>query len=94
MADRECSSPGRGDAGVPSIPSLHEVAGGRLLTICGKCLKYSDGVPGPSHESAWAELQRGGWSMYNAYALCPACTADPPNIEKDAARAKARRKRR
>ena len=50
-------------------------------------------------EAAWAELQRVGWTLYTpktgtrSYALCPACTADPPDVDRDAAAARARRKR-
>jgi hypothetical protein len=73
---------------------MHEVAGGLLEATCGKCMKLSPGVAGASPESAWAELQRAGWTMYRTYALCPSCTADPPDIDKDAAAAKRRRKRR
>ncbi len=50
-------------------------------------------------EQTWAELQKIGWTLYKAktgtreYALCPACTKDPPDVDKDAAKAMTRRKR-
>jgi hypothetical protein len=77
----------------PVLPDLHAVTGGRLEATCGKCLKYSAPVAavGPAH--AWEELQRIGWTPYKSYVLCPACTKDPPNVDKDTAAARKRRKK-
>jgi hypothetical protein len=62
--------------------------------MCGKCLHYSGAVPADSPESAWVAIQALGWTLYRqGYALCPTCTADPPNVDKDAAQAMRRRKR-
>jgi hypothetical protein len=48
---------------------------------------------------AWAEILKIGWSLYRpkhgirTYALCAACTKDPPDVDKEAAAAHLRRKR-
>jgi hypothetical protein len=77
-----------------STPSLHAVATGFAAT-CGKCLRPSEAVATDSPESAWLELTEVGWTLYkHGYALCPACTKDPPNVDKDGARAMKKRKRR
>ena len=76
-------------------PALHPVRDGREAT-CGKCLAHSPAVGGRD-DAAWAELLKVGWSLYRpkhgmrTYALCPKCTADPPDIDK--AKAAARRAR-
>jgi hypothetical protein len=50
-------------------------------------------------ERALAELLGHGWSMYTpryggrTYPLCRACTANPPDVHKDAAAARKLRKR-
>jgi hypothetical protein len=74
--------------------SIHPLTGGRFEAQCGKCLKPSVPVATVDAAQAWDELQRVGWTLHNAYALCPACTKDPPNVDKDAAEARRRRKRR
>ncbi len=62
--------------------------------MCGKCLRQSAEVPAASPDAAWVALVGVGWTLHRDYALCPDCTADPPNVDKDAARAKRARKRR
>jgi hypothetical protein len=67
-----------------SAPSIHAVRGGFEAT-CGKCLHPSEAVEGNSPEGAWAALLELGWTLYKqGYALCAACTKDPPNVDKDA----------
>jgi hypothetical protein len=79
------------------LPDLHPVRGGREA-MCGKCLARSPASSGNDTE-AWAEILKLGWSLYRpkhgmrTYALCPACTKDPPDIDKEAAAAHLRRKR-
>jgi hypothetical protein len=75
------------------FPTLHTVAGGRFEAQCGGCTKFSPGVEASSPDAAWTALHAMGWTQRHAYALCPACTADPPDPDKDAAAAKRRRKR-
>jgi len=78
---------------VATIPTLHAVRGGFSAT-CGKCLVSSDGVAADSPESAWLAIQASGWTLHkHGYPLCLACTKDPPNVDKDAARAMKSRKR-
>jgi hypothetical protein len=75
-------------------PSIHAVRGGFAAT-CGKCFHPSEAVTVYSPESAWVAIQALGWTLYHqGYALCPTCTKDPPNLDKDAARAMKKRKRR
>ena len=76
------------------MPDLHAVTGGRLEAQCGKCMRNSVPVAAVDADGAWEELQRLGWTSYKSYVLCPACTKDPPNVDKDAAAARTRRKRR
>jgi hypothetical protein len=76
-----------------AIPTLHRERLG-FGVMCGGCLKSSECVTVDSPEDAWKVLQALGWSMFNAYALCPACTKDPPDAQKSAARAMKARKRR
>jgi hypothetical protein len=62
--------------------------------MCGKCLRRSAPLAAESPEAAWVSLVGIGWTLYkHGYALCPACTKDPPNVDKDAARAMRGRKR-
>jgi hypothetical protein len=77
-----------------ALPDLHRVTGGRFEAACGKCLRPSLRVAAVDKARAWEELQRIGWTPYRSYVLCPACTLDPPNVDKDAAAARKRRKRR
>jgi hypothetical protein len=59
-----------------------------VVGTCGKCLHPSAAVVAESPNAAWTALQALGWTLYKqGYALFPACTADPPNVDKDAARA-------
>lgn len=80
-------------------PTLYPVTGGGFEATCGKCLGHSVSVPAADAPSACAELLTLGWSLYKprygvrSYALCPACTKDPPDVEKDAAAARRSRKR-
>jgi hypothetical protein len=60
-----------------STPSIHAVRGG-FEAMCGKCLRPSAAVAADSPESAWVAMQALGWTLYRDYALCPACTKDPP----------------
>jgi hypothetical protein len=75
------------------LPTLYTIAGGRFEATCGGCLRYSAPVVAADEGAAWEELQRSGWTQRHAYALCPACTADPPDPDKDAAKAKKGRRR-
>ncbi len=82
-------------------PDLRLLVGDRFAAVCGKCLLPSPPMTAPGAESAWAELLRFGWSLFQsplpgarAYALCPACTANPPDAARDAVQARKRRKRR
>jgi hypothetical protein len=75
------------------IPSIFPVASG-FEAMCGKCMKSSATVSGDGPEAAWTALQALGWTPYRSSALCPACTKDPPNVDKDAAKAMRGRKRR
>lgn len=77
-----------------STPRVHPVRGS-FDAMCGKCLHPSEAVSADSPESAWVAIQALGWTLHKqGYALCPACTKDPPNVDKDAARAMRGRKRR
>jgi hypothetical protein len=84
---------------IVTVPNFHALRGGRLEATCGSCLGHSLSVAGPDAEAAWAELQRAGWTLYTpktgtrSYALCQACTADPPDVDRDAAAARKSRKR-
>jgi hypothetical protein len=78
---------------------LHPITGGRFEATCGKCLRRSAALSSGDPEIALAELLALGWSMYQAktgrraYPLCVACTKDPPDVDKEAAAALTRRKR-
>jgi hypothetical protein len=74
------------------IPDLYRERLG-FGVMCGGCLKSSECVAVDSPETAWTVLLALGWSMFNAYALCPACTREPPDAQKNAARAMKARKR-
>ena len=76
------------------VADLHPVTGGRFEATCGKCLRPSLRVAAVDAAHAWEELQRIGWTPYKSYVLCPACTKDPPNVDRDAAAARKKRKRR
>jgi hypothetical protein len=67
---------------------------GGFEAMCGGCLKYSKPVSAETPDGAWPAIEALGWALHkNNYALCPVCTKDPPNVDKDAARAMRRRKR-
>jgi hypothetical protein len=75
------------------IPSVHKERLG-FGVMCGGCLKSSECITVDSPEEAWTTLVALGWSQFKTYALCPACTKDPPDAQKAAARAMKARKRR
>ncbi len=72
---------------------MHSIRGGRFEAMCGKCLQRSVSLPADTAEQKWAELLNLGWTLYKAktgtreYALCPACTKDPPDVDKEAGHA-------
>jgi hypothetical protein len=78
---------------MPAPPGIYAYATG-FQARCGKCMKSSETVAADGPDGAWTELQKIGWTPYRSYALCQACTADPPNVDKDAAKAMRGRKRR
>jgi hypothetical protein len=55
-----------------------------------------------AHYLNLCSAQRAGWTLYQSklmpnareYALCPACTANPPDVDKAVALARKRRRRR
>jgi hypothetical protein len=79
------------------LPDLHRVRDG-LEATCGKCLQHSPAVSASLAEP-WAELLKLGWSLYRpkhgmrTYAICPGCTSDPADVDKQAATARKARKR-
>jgi hypothetical protein len=86
--------------GVGWLPDFHRLSGGRLHVMCGAYLHGQD-CESPNPTAAWDELAPAGprtrrrlSANARAYALCPARAKDPPGVDKNAARALGRRKRR
>ena len=78
---------------------LQSIRRGRFEATCGKCLGHSPPLSSDDPERALAELLEHGWSMYTpkygvrTYPLCRACTANPPDVDKEVAAARKGRKR-
>ena len=80
---------------MPTPRSVRALSAGRFEATCGACLASSPVLAVPDVDAAWVELQRLRWSLRPGrdYAICPKCTADPPNVDRNAAAAMKRRKR-
>lgn len=84
---------------VTFVPDLHQLSNGRFEATCCKCLKLSPSITAPDKTTAWGEMLKLGWSVYQhapgtrQYALCPSCTAHPRTVDDAVKRAHEARKR-